>query len=274
MPVAPHPLDRIRVARPCRSELAESGQSIGTGLFAGRALTGLLAGRGGRWAPGLRRPAGWAVEPTGPAGVQAPMRHRDAALAAVLLAAAFLLFLPPVARAGGADRASLVTAARSYLDRPYAWGGRGAALDCLGLVFRAWQDVTGTSWKAISVYPTTMVRKEQVGAPVPGLDGVRTAKVPWDRLEPGDIILFLNGTENPAEPALATVDGTPMWVWHTAIFSGGPAHNFVVADHFAGAVVETALPRYLAEEGSGYDGIFIVRAALPAGAVDSLHPPG
>lgn len=195
--------------------------------------------------------------------------RRDATLAAVLLALAFLLFAPPTQ---AADRASLVTSARSYLDRPYAWGGRGTSLDCLGLVFRAWQDVTGTSWKRISVYPTKMVEKQQLGAPVPGLDGVLTADIPWPSLEPGDVILFLGAAENPAEPALATVSGTPLWVWHTAIYSGGPQRRFVVADHFAGEVVETELPRYLAEEGSGYAGIFVVRPDLPAGDVRLLHP--
>lgn len=199
------------------------------------------------------------------------MPRRDLLLAAVSLACAFVLFAAP-AQAQTADRASLVTAARNYLDRPYSWGGRGASLDCLGLIFKAWQDVTGTSWKRISVYPTTMVEKQQLGAPVPALDGVLTADIPWDRLEPGDFILFLGAAENHAEPALVTVKGTPLWVWHTALYSGGPDRRFVVGDHFAGEVVETELPRYLKEEGSGYAGIFVVRPDLPAGNTEALHP--
>jgi len=179
----------------------------------------------------------------------------------------------PAAVAPSADRASLVTAARTYLDRPYAWGGRGAKLDCLGLVFRAWQDVTGTSWKAISVYPTKMVAKEQLGSAPDGLAGVLSSSLPYDALEPGDVLLFLDPTENPAEPALATVAGTPMWVWHTGLYAGGPDRTFVVGDHFAGKVVETSLPRYLREEGSGYLGLYVLRPELPAGDPRALHPP-
>lgn len=32
----------------------------------------------------------------------------------------------------------LVEHARAYLGRPYAFGGRGESLDCMGLVFLAW----------------------------------------------------------------------------------------------------------------------------------------
>ena len=193
--------------------------------------------------------------------------------AAGLLAGAVAVLLLPSGAAADpvADRASLVTAARRYLGRPFRWGGRGSELDCLGLIFRTWQDVTGTSWKRVSVYPTEMVEKEHLGAPVSGLDGVLSTAIHWETLETGDFVLFLGASENPAEPALTTVDGTPMWVWHTGLYTGGPDRRFIVGDHFAGEVVETSLLRYLREEGAGYDGIFVVRPALPAGDVDSLH---
>ncbi len=201
--------------------------------------------------------------------------RRDLLTASAHLAGSVLVLLLPgtAAAAPPPDRASLVTAARTYLGRPFSWGGRDRELDCLGLIFLSWQDVTGTSWKRISVYPTKMVAREQLGAPVPGLDGVRSAAIPWDQLEPGDFLLFLGSAENPAEPALTTVDGTPMWVWHTGLYSGGPERRFVVGDHFAGQVVETSLPRYLRQEGSGYEGLFVVRPALPSGDIDALHVP-
>ncbi len=193
--------------------------------------------------------------------------RRDLLTAAGFLAGSVVLLLPWEAAADPTPtRAALVTAARKYLGRPFRWGGRSSKLDCLGLCFLSWQDVTGTSWRKISVYPTKMVAKNQLGVPVPGLDGVRSSKIPWEQLQPGDFLLFLGAAENPAEPALTTVDGTPMWVWHTGLYSGGEDHRFIVGDHFAGKVVETSLSRYLREEGAGYDGLFVVRPELPSGA--------
>lgn len=153
----------------------------------------------------------------------------------------------------------LVDAARAYLGRPYSFGGRGEQLDCLGLIFRAWADVTGQSWRSLSVMPTTLVGREQLGAPVPGLAGVRTADIDWSVLRPGDFVLLLDPMENPAEPALVEVDGEPMWVWHTGLYAGGPKRTFIVGDHYAGQVVETPLPEYLREHAIAYSGLFVVR---------------
>lgn len=152
-----------------------------------------------------------------------------------------------------------VVAARRYLGRLYAFGGRGAELDCMGLVFRAWSDATGRSWRALSVNPTELVAKRQMGEPVPGLDGVLTAQVPWETLRSGDVLFFLAPAPNPNEPSLVTLGGAPQWVWHMGLYAGGPERSFVVGDHFAGAVVETPLPSYLAEHAHTYVGIYVVR---------------
>lgn len=194
-----------------------------------------------------------------------PTRRAFLALASAFVAAPAL--------AGEPDRAALVVAARRYLGRPYSWGGRGSELDCLGLIFRAWQDVTGTSWKKISVYPTKMVAREQLGKPAPRVSPAASGAIPDGALEAGDFLLFLNPQENPAEPALTRLSGTPLWVWHTGLYAGGPERTFVVGDHFAGKVVETSLPRYLREEGTLYTAVFAVRPELPAGDVDGLFEP-
>jgi hypothetical protein len=170
--------------------------------------------------------------------------------------------LPAIAAAAPVSAepvAPLVAAARAYLGRPYAFGGRDAQLDCMGLVFRAWSDATGRRWTKLSVKPTELVRRRQLGAPVEGLAGTRSADIDYALFRPGDVLFLLGPFENPAEPALATLDGVPQWVWHMGIWSGGPRRAFVVGDHFAGRVVEESLPDYLAWHADAYAGVFVVR---------------
>lgn len=162
-----------------------------------------------------------------------------------------LTALPPAAPS--------VVAARAYLGRPYSWGARGQALDCMGLVFRAWSDATGQSWRSLSVNPTELVSRRQLGAPVEGLDGVKSEDIAWDRLRSGDVIFFLGDQVNPNEPALTRLDDAPHWVWHMGLYAGGPERQFVVGDHYAGHVVETSLPAYLAEHADVYRGVYVVR---------------
>ena len=152
-----------------------------------------------------------------------------------------------------------VVAARAYLGRPYGWAGRGQELDCMGLVFRAWSDATGKPWRSLSVKPTTIVTKRQLGAPVPGLDGVLTSAIPWELLRSGDVIFFLGTGENPNEPSLVTLADTPLWVWHMGLYAGGPERTFVVGDHYEGRVSELSLPEYLQAHSDAYVGIFVVR---------------
>ena len=37
-------------------------------------------------------------------------------------------------------------------------------------------------------------------------------------LEPGDVVWWLDTPRNPAEPALTTFDGAPVWVWHVGLY--------------------------------------------------------
>ncbi len=177
-----------------------------------------------------------------------------------MLASALLLLVPAHAQEAPVEPAARsVVAARRYLGRPYGWAGRGAELDCMGLVFRAWSDATGQSWRTLSVNPTTLVAKRQLGAPVPGLDGVANADIPWERLRSGDVIFFLGEQENVREPALLNLNGAPLWVWHMGLYAGGPARTFVVGDHYEGQVAELSLPAYLAAHGDVYVGIYVTR---------------
>ncbi|MFZ5479127.1 MAG: C40 family peptidase [Myxococcota bacterium] len=151
----------------------------------------------------------------------------------------------------------IVLAARRYLGRPWRWGGRGETLDCLGLVFLAWSDVTGKPWRKLSVNPTTLVAEAQLGAPVPGLDGVRARRIDYELLRAGDVVYFLGPRRNPNEPSLVSIEGVPLWVWHVGLYSGGG--RFVVGDPFAGEVVETDLAAYLADHDDWYVGIYVTR---------------
>lgn len=159
--------------------------------------------------------------------------------------------VPPGAQA-------LVDASRKYLGRQYDFGGRGAELDCMGLVFLSWSDAGRGPWRRLSVNPTELVSKGQLGNPVDGASPIASGKLDPSQLVPGDILFFLGSPENPAEPALATLDGEPLWVWHMGMYTGGPGQDFIVGDHYAGQVVEEPLPAYLARH-TGYVALYAVR---------------
>jgi hypothetical protein len=155
--------------------------------------------------------------------------------------------------------ASLVDAAREYVGRPYHFGGRDATLDCMGLVFRAWTDARGEAWSGISVNPTEIVSKRQLGGPVPRLDGVRTSDIDWSLLQPGDILFFLGPQENVREPSLVALGFAPMWVWHMGIYTDATRRRFIAGDHFAGEVAEMSLADYLVAHADVYEGVYVTR---------------
>ncbi|MBM4367980.1 MAG: C40 family peptidase [Deltaproteobacteria bacterium] len=160
---------------------------------------------------------------------------------------------PPAPLAGHPE---LVEAARRYLGRPYRFGGRGEQLDCMGLVFLAWSSADRGPWRKLSVNPTTLVAKGQLGQPAPGLDGVLAGDIDLALLAPGDVLLLLGWTENPSEPALTTLGGLPAWTWHMGLYSGGG--RFIVGDHYAGKVVEEPLLAHLGRH-LEYAGLYAVR---------------
>ncbi len=151
-----------------------------------------------------------------------------------------------------------VEAARSLKGVPYEFGGRmrkpGEGIDCQGVLFYAAERVGRCGWKSFSVFPTKAVESAELGARVVGLDPVATADLNISALQPGDIIMFVDYPENPAEAAIGALNARPVWVWHTGLYAGDG--KFVVGDHFAGEVVELDLQNYLREH---YAGVFITR---------------
>jgi len=183
---------------------------------------------------------------------RAQSRYRQRVLTLVLA----VLSQAPTLEAG-------LPAATALVSTPYEFGGRlrrGApGVDCLGVVFAAAEAATGCGWKSYPVKPTELVRQRVLGAPVEGLSPVTSAQLDTTALRPGDVLLLLSASQNPAEPALATVDGRALWVWHTGLALGDG--KWVVGDHFAGQTVVTDLRAYLNEH-PDYEAVFVLRGPL------------
>jgi murein DD-endopeptidase MepM/ murein hydrolase activator NlpD len=152
-----------------------------------------------------------------------------------------------------------LTAARELLGVGYEFGGRlrksGEGIDCQGIIFYAAERIGRCRWKSFSTMPTDSVAWKELGVRVPGLDPVRTQSLDTSYLKPGDIILLVDKVENTAEKSIAQIDDTPVWVWHTAIYTQDG--NFIHADAFSGKVVEEDLQGFLEEH--GFAGIFVTR---------------
>jgi cell wall-associated NlpC family hydrolase len=154
-----------------------------------------------------------------------------------------------------------VAAARELLGVPYTFGGRmrraGEGIDCQGVLFYAAERVGRCGWKSFSVMPTRSVAEEELGRTVEGLAPVASAKLDVTRLEPGDVLLLVGYGRNPAEPSIGLLEGQPVWVWHTGLYTG--QGKWLVGDHFAGQVVEVDLAHYLAEHADSYAGVWVTR---------------
>jgi hypothetical protein len=184
---------------------------------------------------------------------------------------ALTLSLPPAAQA------KVVAEARKAEGVAYHLGGRlggGRAkvegLDCQGLVFFALQSLTSCGWRSWSVNPTESVKGE-LGKPVDGLEPVAAAdlEAKLDELEPGDVVWFLDPTQNPAEPALTALAETPHWVWHVGLYTGDG--NVITGDPFAGEVKEEPLVAYV---NAHYAGIYVTRMERgPKAAQCKAHAP-
>ncbi len=113
-------------------------------------------------------------------------------------------------------------AAEKYLGVPFVWGGRSKEkLDCMGLLFLAYQDVTGKDWRQLSVYPSALVKSGKLGRPVNGLDGVLKKSLKGAKLKKGDVIYFLvKERVYDTDIPLVYIDSIPYWVWHMGIFAG------------------------------------------------------
>ncbi len=113
-------------------------------------------------------------------------------------------------------------AAKKYIGVPFVWGGRSKEkLDCMGLIFLAYTDVTGKDWRELSVYPSKLVKSAKLGKPINCLSGVLRKYLEPANLKIGDIIYFLI-TEKiyDTDIPLVNIDSIPFWVWYMGIFAG------------------------------------------------------
>jgi hypothetical protein len=188
----------------------------------------------------------------------------------------FLLLMAAPAHAQSLHQ-RFVDAARQTLGTPYLLGGRlrekHPGIDCQGVLFYAAERVHRCGWKSYSVYPTVSVPAGELGRPVKGLSPISSEILEMAHLQVGDVLLLVSPWRNPAEPAIATLDGTPVWVLHTGVYSG--EGRWIVGDHFAGKVVETDLRAYLDEHSDVYSGVYVTRMSDkgPVPRRCRQHPP-
>jgi len=157
-------------------------------------------------------------------------------------------------------RKEFVENAKKYLGTKYQWDGRNTKknpnLDCLGLIFLAYSKTYNKKWTEISVNPSEIVKKEQLGKPVKGLEGVLKDSINFSKLEEGDIIYLLSTSEIKDKP-LAKINGIDYWPWHTGIYSD-KKNNLLLHAEPGKKVVETDFKEYLNKTIT--DGIFITEA--------------
>lgn len=164
------------------------------------------------------------------------------------------LALPP------AKQEKVIGSARSLLGVPYELGGRlrraREGTDCQGVMFYAMQPISKCGWKSFSVFPTRSIPDGELGELL--FEGpVSTEKIDLHALQPADTVQLVGFDPNPAEGPIGTLDGKPVWVWHTGLYSGGG--QWIVGDHIAGRVVEVPLIDYLREHQAAYAGAVFTR---------------
>lgn len=154
-----------------------------------------------------------------------------------------LLIIPLLLLAFPASRArepavadKIISAAEKYLGAPYVFGGRDGrmgclrggkrvrcpdGIDCQSLIFFAYEQALKTRWTRHSVMPSVCVRRNQLGRPVPGLDGVLRADLDQGKLKKGDVLFFLWENYNlDADRPLWTKGERQYGVWHTGLVHG------------------------------------------------------
>jgi cell wall-associated NlpC family hydrolase len=130
----------------------------------------------------------------------------------------------------------IIAAAEAYLDEPYVFGGRDGrfgcrrgkrrvrcpgGIDCQSLIFFAYEKVTKTPWTRYSVMPSVCVKKNQLGRPVRGLDGVLRSDLDHEKLNKGDVLFFLWKNYNlETDRPLWTKGEDQYGVWHTGMVHG------------------------------------------------------
>ncbi len=154
-------------------------------------------------------------------------------------------------------RKEFVENARKYLGTKYQFGGRATkknpGIDCLGLIFLPYAKTFNKKWTEISVNPSEIIKKEQLGKPVKNLDGILAEKTDTSKLKEGDIIYLLTASEIKDKP-LAKINGINYWPWHTGIYSNKKENLFLEASP-GYKVIERDFEKVLKEN----EAIFVTR---------------
>lgn len=114
--------------------------------------------------------------------------------------------------------------AYKYLDVPYSFNGRSdKKIDCMGLVFLAYTDVTEKRWQELSVSPKQLIKSGKLGNAVEGFEGVLEEDADFTKLRVGDIVYLLFDYKCNNEGETVNIEGKGYWVWHMGLYAG--MHN-------------------------------------------------
>lgn len=128
-------------------------------------------------------------------------------------------------------------------------------IDCLSLLFFAYEAELGTPWWRFSVIPTVSVAREELGKPVTGMDGILRDELDASLLRPGDVLFFLMEDYNlQADGPLLERDQRQYGTWHTGFF-----HSHVNGEHRVLHAAPGEQVRYDPIERIAFDGVYVLR---------------
>ena len=192
----------------------------------------------------------------------------------LLLIAVLLLAIPASHAQETTVPDKIIAAAEKYLGKPYVFGGRDGrpgcrrdnkrvrcaeGIDCQSLIFFAYEKVLKTKWTSYSVMPSVCVRRNQLGRPVPGLDGVLRSDLDHGKLKKGDVLFFLWKNYNLETDRPLWVKGDDKYgVWHTGLIHGRK-------DKKVRAIHAKPGDKVLIEplDNIEFDALFVVRRSAP-----------